>query len=322
MTEHDKILTLKIDAYIKGKLPETERRAFEQQLASNAELAERVRVQRTELAILDKVLEADLRQKAQKWSAEADLTAHRTPLSMWAAAAALLLLVTSVLWFFGKNKNSDKENTPIVINRDTLQTQTRLPQDSTSKTRDFVPSEPQNKSSKPKNNPTNQPIATPSDKSQPRKTIPPSDNTTIPLTFEFEKDLLPYVEDIERTTERGIIKAQDPLSKTLQLMGNKNFATARTTISTVPNDASYYTDAQFYAATIDLLDNQPRLAAAKFQALANNESYLRRDQATFYWAVSLLRDGQKEGGKRILENIAADAEHDKQKAAIELLKKL
>ena len=130
-----------------------------------------------------------------------------------------------------------------------------------------------------------------------------------------------YVEDIDRTTERGN-DANAPLSKSVQFIQNQKFISARKQLVSISPQAVHYADAQFLLATIDYLQNKPKAAAATFKTLSNMDGYIRKEQAAYYWAVSLIADGKVSEAKKILTQIAADTEHPKHDAAMVLLKLL
>jgi TolA-binding protein len=113
-----------------------------------------------------------------------------------------------------------------------------------------------------------------------------------------------------------------PLSKIVQFVENQDFITARNALLDISPQVDYYADVQFLLATIDYLDKKPKKAATVFRTLSNIDGYIRKEQALYYFAASLIADGQVIEAKKILSLIAADAEHPKHDAAVVLLKSL
>ena len=307
MNNDDHLLTLKIDAYIKGQLSDVEHQKFENDMQTDATLAERVRTQRAELALLDLIAEEDLRQKVRKWSAQMDKDDNNPPKPWWRHPLSILAFlggIVALFFLFYPKKtttNATIHLSPNVEKTDTIQstpTPNNLPKIDTSK----------------KIDPPTQ---------NPQKPIVSNENATL------KNDLLAFVEDMNRTTERGNT-ATDPLpttsesviSKAMQYIQNQKFTSARNQLKGINAQSVNYADALFLLATIDFLQNKPKTAAKSFKTLSEMDGYIRKEPSAYYWAVSLLADGQTTEAKKILAQIAADAEHAKHEAATALLKSL
>ena len=298
MNNDDHLLTLKIDAYIKGQLSDVEQQAFEKELETDAALAERVRMQRAELVLLEQIAEEDLRLKVRKWSAQMDKDDNNSPRPWWRHPLSILAFLSGIVvlffLFYPKKTTTDAAiQVPSKIEKsDTTQAARGKGQEAKPETQN-----PQLKTQNPK-----PPVATIQQAA-------------------IRNDLLAYVEDIDRTTERGN-DANAPLSKSVQFIQNQKFISARKQLVSISPQAVHYADAQFLLATIDYLQNKPKAAAATFKTLSNMDGYIRKEQAAYYWAVSLIADGKVSEAKKILTQIAADTEHPKHDAAMVLLKLL
>lgn len=311
MNNDDHLLTLKIDAYIKGQLSDVEQKAFEQALQTDAPLVERVRLQRAELVLLEHIAEEDLRLKVRKWSGQMDDGDAHPPRQWWRHPLSILAFLggTVALFFLFL----PKKTTTDTVEQDALKAQQDTTQ-SMPTSKDLPELDTLKKIELPIQN-TKPPTQNPKSKTPNPPPIAVVKNKAI------EDELLAYVEDIERTTERGNDNIS-PLSKSIQLIQNQNFTSARSALSDINPQAVNYADTQFLLGTIDYLQNKPKAAAATFKTLSETDGYIRKEQATYYWATSLLADGQTTEAKKILTQIATDTEHPKHDAAIVLLKSL
>lgn len=101
MDQNDALLK-KIEDYVRGKLPETEARAFEQAIAADPELEAAVALQRMELEHFEYLLEEDLRGKMQAWKTAA-APAPPPGKAGWPAWGRWLLLIgllTAAGWWY------------------------------------------------------------------------------------------------------------------------------------------------------------------------------------------------------------------------------
>lgn len=310
MNNDNHLLTLKIDTYIKGQLSDIEQKAFEQDLQTDAILVEHVRLQRAELILLERIAEESLRLKVRKWSAAID--DEGKPFKKWwqhplSIFAFLVGIVALFFLFFPKTATPDTvEQSTLKEKQDTTQstpTSKVLPKIDTIKKIELpIPNtKPATQSPKPKT-----------------QNAPP---IAVVKNRVIEDELLAYIEDIERTSERGDDMVS-PLSKSVQFIQNQNFTSARSLLTNINPQAINYADEQFLLATIDYLQKKPRAAAVTFKTLSDMDGYIRKEQATYYWATSLMANGQLIAAKGILTKIAADTEHPKHDAAIVLLKSL
>jgi len=98
MTEQE--LFDKIEAYLRRRLPEAEREAFERQIAENPALAEEVEMHHFEHEAMEVLVEQRTRAKMAKWAAEAS-PPDRTPPWRWMlpGLAAVALLTALFLWW-------------------------------------------------------------------------------------------------------------------------------------------------------------------------------------------------------------------------------
>ncbi len=325
MNNDDHLLTLKLDAYIKGQLSDVEQQAFEKELETDAALADRLRTQRAELVLLDMIAEEDLRQKVRKWSTQMGDNDNNPPRQWWRDPLSILAFLSGIVvlffLFYPKKTTTDAAiQVPSKIEKsDTTQAARGKGQEAKPETQSPQPQ----RGALPTQNPelkTQNPQLPTQDPKPPIATIQQA---------AIRKDLLAYAEDIDRTAERGN-DANAPLptssgsaiSKSVQFIQNQNFTSARNQLVGVSPQAVHYADAQFLLATIDYLQNKPKAAAATFKTLSNMDGYIRKEQATYYWAASLLADGKVNEAKKILTLIATDAEHPKHDAAMALLKSL
>ncbi len=307
MNNDDHLLTLKIDAYIKGQLSDVEHQKFENDMRTDAKLVECVRTQRAELALLDLIAEEDLRQKVRKWSAQMGKDDNNPPKPWWRHPLSILAflggIVVLVFIFFPKKTTT---NPAIQVSPNTEKT-------------DTTQSTPTS-NNLPKIDTTN-------------KVDPSTQNAKKPIAAienaPFKNDLLAFVEDMNRTTERGNTTT-DPLptssgsaiSIAMQFIQNQNFTPARNLLKGINPQSVNYADAQFLLATIDYLQNKPKMAAKSFKILSEMDGYIRKEPSAYYWAISLVANGQTTEAKKILVQIAADTEHPKHDAATVLLKSL
>ena len=115
-------------------------------------------------------------------------------------------------------------------------------------------------------------------------------------------DLLADVEGIERSAERGN-DTMPPLSKAVQFIQNQNFMPAQSLLISINQQAVNYADAQFLLATIHYLQKKPKRAAVTFKTLSAMDGYIHKEQAVYYWAASLIADGQITEAKKILPKL-------------------
>jgi len=98
----DQALHEKIEAYLLGKMPPQEARAFKSDIQNDAELAEEVELHRLILPVPDRLAELDLRQDFAQWRQEMESSPpmpKRDTAKWWIAAVALLLLAGAFwLW--------------------------------------------------------------------------------------------------------------------------------------------------------------------------------------------------------------------------------
>ncbi len=123
----------KIDAYLKGEMTAEAAKAFAQDIAQNADLAEQVDLHRLEFEAMEVLVENNLRSKMANWDKSAltiggepsdadsqNPTSNTPSVSTvvkplmtvqkgglftryaWAAAASVAILVTFALWFFNR----------------------------------------------------------------------------------------------------------------------------------------------------------------------------------------------------------------------------
>ena len=307
MNNDDHLLTLKIDAYIKGQLSHVEQKAFEQDLKTDAVLVERLRMQRAELALLEMIAEEDLRLKVRKWSAEIEGDADKPSRKWWQHLLPIFAVLSGILalfYFFILKKMPTDIPLQVLPNTENKDTQESTP----IKTTPFQQIDTIKKIDSPIQNPKR-------DIQNPKQPIATVEQMLV------RNDLLADVEGIERSAERGN-DTMPPLSKAVQFIQNQNFISAQSLLISINQQSVNYADAQFLLATIDYLQKKPKRAAATFKILSAMDGYIHKEQAVYYWAASLIADGQITEAKKILTQIAAEVEHPKHDAAIALLKLL
>lgn len=96
----------RVERYAEGQMPEAERRAFEAEMAANAELRQALDLYRLGQEVIEQGVEAQLRQQLQGWAASdtdtaaAPLTARRVTMRpMWVRLAAAASVALILGWF-------------------------------------------------------------------------------------------------------------------------------------------------------------------------------------------------------------------------------
>jgi hypothetical protein len=107
-------LIFTIDAYIKGRLSETEMVDFSEKIAENPALAQQVARQRVHLEAIDILLEEGLRDKMNKWQLEEKNNHFNW--KYWGFGVFALVILGSFYYFF-KSKNNNETPIKSTINQ-------------------------------------------------------------------------------------------------------------------------------------------------------------------------------------------------------------
>ena len=126
----------KIEAYLKGQLTPDEIKTFENEIAQDADLAERVEMHKFEWDAMEVIIENDLRGKMAEWQAEAPPSVQETKKSPFsflrggramhgfyyalAAAASMTLLVAAAWWLWFKESPLVKIDKMVIMPNDSI----------------------------------------------------------------------------------------------------------------------------------------------------------------------------------------------------------
>jgi len=298
-----------------------ERTKFEEELATNQELAQQFKAQELEHKMMEALVEKDLLKNLKQWQTEEDAIVKKPlaeknitapiPLyrrrSSWAIAASILLLVSA---FFLFNKNLDNEPT-IVDVENQPKTPTEKPIDKVQPKEEMVSNESPTIEKEdlveeaPKSNQPNIEKPTPPPTTPAVNYIALTDTYSDPINFETNvrgasevdayKEALNYLET--GATNLGIAKLSELLN-------------------TTPNDNIRYNLALAYYQ-----EKKFDQAIPFFQEVITNE-YFHLDQAQWFLALAYLQVGSVEQAKEILVAIKEDGDHPKYKEALALLGKM
>ena len=75
----------------------------------------------------------------------------------------------------------------------------------------------------------------------------------------------------------------------------------------------------FYQGISLLAEDNTKESLVIFEGLTNDQGFLLREAAQWYWGLALLRDGQMDQCKQVMENIASSEGHDYQQSAQAIL---
>ena len=106
------------------------------------------------------------------------------------------------------------------------------------------------------------------------------------------------------------------------MIKRKSYDSAQILLRHIPQQVNYYTDVRFALAAIHYVKKEYAKAIVGFELLIKENSYILRDNAKWYLALSYLANGQKIQAMTILENIAHAEGNNFQSKAADLLMKL
>lgn len=284
-----------IDRYLSGQMSDTERAAFEAELATNAALAAQVEQQRAHLLALETLVEDELRQQLGTWrnshpaNMEAVLREQKrldpNPQKprWWVWLLALLGVIVGTWWtvsFFSKKDNPTPPAPP------------PMAQDSNGKT-------PQRPS-----------VGHP-------QTVPQGRAIAANHRTSLQTDLATMQHE---WGQRGDVP--DTWTIVFEDIAHRRYNEAIRRLKTIPDTDARYLDARFLSAACCYLSGDYVQAAPLFGRLATNNAYLRAERAAWYGALATLGQGQKDKALALLRQIIAEPTHAYRDKALALRRTL
>ncbi len=309
----------KIEAYLKGNLPEEERAAVEREIQTNPEAALEFQLQQVELDAMEVMLERDLRGKIHQWLDEDEplpppKNDTHTPSStsrpgrLWIAALMGAVVVLAVVawrmdWFGNQNELAPNENKPDSKEESTHQTPGQVAaQDK--------PTEPE----KPVDTPNTSPEIRPAPQS------PSAGGGMMAYAGKFYKDL--RLENVRKGAPTG--EDQNPLSEAVNAYEQKQYRRAFELLNEVPEGSGYAISAlEIKAHTLYHLKKYKESAAA-FAAVAATElpPYAERAQWNQLVCYTAQYPATKAAFDALLAVLIADSGHTYHEKAMELQARL
>ncbi len=313
MQKYNDDLLIKIDAYIKGHLPEQEAQALAREIAANEVLAARVERQRLHLAALDILLEDDLRAKMQVWKKEKTTQSALSTKRKWLrfGALALLIFVGLIGWFTLKTKTATLD-TALTKNTDSLNNNKKILEDNKIK-----PTQKLDTPSVPNQIIVPKTLKTPEKPSKtPQKPI--ASNNSTPFDFSETNDqLLAIAENrINQQIARGAEK-DSLVQEIVRFIKAKNYQNAL-----ILSEKLKDTEGGYLQGIIYFLAGKQDKALPFFQNLANQKGFEGADAAGYFAALCFIANGQKAEAVQRLKKIAAEADNDFSNAAKKVLQQL
>lgn len=317
MNKKDALL-IKIDAYLRGYLPNAEKKALEQQMATDADLAKRVEQQRRHLDALELLLEDDLKTKMQNWEADIEKEKYQKKGKFFGGALFILIILGAFYVFSLKPKK-----------------QTGLPQVQDIRTIDSLnleKKEPQkpvidsilNKTirTKPGTKPIKKLDNTPQNPLQP---LVENTNWIKDFLDSSKNDLITGVSEMEKeVTNRGE-QSDTLIIQTYSLIQTKNYNKAINLLENKQNisnpDASG-TEGGYLLAITYFLNNQYEKALPLFDVLAQDKGFFQAETAEYYATLcTLVHKNNVKTSQRLLK-MANDKGHPFSEKAKIILKQL
>ena len=299
-------LMIKIDAYIKGHLSETESAAFAADIAADKDLAERVERQQLHLEALDILLEDDLRHKMKNWASEADGgNTNSSGWKTWGFGMGVIVVLASLYFLFKPKNDVISTSNQKTIQQDSL----------TIKQKEIEKSKIDTPPTKP--NPTIQQLKKTPTVSEPKKPIASAQTLPNDLLTPANDDLAMVLTELEKNEVRGGKETDSLLSESYRLIRQKEYTKAKNALKNVQN-----TEGAFIRAITYFLNKEYTKALPIFENLANNTGFNHNETAEYYGTLCFWANGQKEEAVQRLTKMAKDSEHQYANKAKTTLKQL
>lgn len=313
----------KINQYITGELSKIEKAAFEKEMGSDPALQKKVAEHRFALKAIRLEGRARLKNRLSQLdtgNAHFNSIEKKTFLqkNKWILFSALILTVF-FSWFILKNNTPTIDSPPIEKIEEKLAPDS--PQETPSKKEDDV-----NEKTKPSppvetNHPAKQikPTAEPAIKNRPIATTKPASPDGKAL---FAQHFEPYHHPSMRPNVRGQNDELSVREKFEKAYWEKDFNQVLQLWSEL-NDTQKNNGNLFFLKAVALMEQGKIKEAEKdFAALINLKRHRFKQQSEWYLALSKLFNDEKTEAKKILNSVIKNKEHQKNKAALDLIKKI
>lgn len=317
----------RVESYLLGKMSATERRQFEQDITTNVNLADALRVQEMEHEVMEAMVELDLFSEMNVWRAEAEATEAKViplegrakvvpfyrRLSTLAIAASLLLLMGAAFWLFQPTDNP--VGTPPLA-------QEEIPTPSPTTTVEETPTDnsiAQNEEETtppPKEEPTiDEPKATP----EPKISTPSTPTPSTPNYLALAED---YATPLQLGTVRSIETDKPVLTTALENLSKGDLTEGIQQLTALATAEPTNLDVQYYLGLAQYQQKNYAAAIAPLQKVSADAFYLETEKAQWYLILAYLQTGQKEKAKADLQEIVNDPEHSYYRDAMKIDKSL
>jgi TolA-binding protein len=296
-------LDIKIDAYLKGHLSESETAAFAQQMAEDKDVSKRVAQHKLHIEAMELLLEDDLRENMNTWDAEIEAQTTKTNNGKIWGWALLILGVLTTLYITLRPKT--KQEPPSIQNNLNIDNLKNKAQKSLIENQDTL----KNPSLPPKNNDKTPPIQ---QLQQQKAAIPIAENTIWVKDFlnNSKEDLIAVVTDLEAAQRSE--KTDTVLKESYRFLKNKDYPNAIKTLKNTQNIDGTSRDNRegvYALAMAHYLNNDYATAQPLFAKLANNQGFYQVETAEYYAALCKMAMGQMIEAKQQLTIIANDTQH-------------
>ncbi len=318
----------KIEAFLTGKLPPVERRAFEAEIAADKLLAEEVEIHRLEMEAIDELVGIDLEKDLAKWRKNLEVSPPPPPIFetpkksdfsikwvIWAGGLATLVLIGAIIWVSSDNIFDEKKS----------ESQVPVASKSIEPTVPLAPAKPPTGS---KNTPEPEKNQGQIVENQKQETVPKEKPATENQNF------MTHSEEIYAMADENIDGLSDEIDG--QINGNRGFvggdlfikgkkayfkndySTAKNDLIQILPDDENYQFAQKILADIYYSEKNFRQAAVCFEKY---EAIVNTPQAEWKLIHFYLRDYffQKPKFWQLLNRMAADPSSPNQNAAAKLI---
>jgi tetratricopeptide (TPR) repeat protein len=315
----------KIEDYIKGKLPPSEKAQFEKQVLLDTDLANELAMKRLELESYELLVENTLRRNMSEWQKErktmlvADdkptlLRLVRSNVFQWATAASILLIAG----IFYLKTNTPTPNLNDVAQKDTIIVKPKNPLIDTTNPSKIVVQETKNKKPKPveKNNSPQVPTNTTNESQKPLDKQ--NNNEEVLAIVDVEEFITPPdFEASVRGASRGA--AQDSMfSIASTLLQSEQYKKAESLLLSIEKD----NEVKLYLAYAYLKTKDFDKALLLLEYLSKNKNFNLVERAEWYLVLTYISKGERSLANPLLKKIVEDIEHPFNKSAIKLLDKL
>lgn len=306
----DKILFDKIEAYLLGQLPKEERLAFEQELASNPELADEVKMHKLEHDLMEVLIADETKAQFKEWSKEDEAIpaarGNKFPIK-WAIFILAILAVLSICfnyWLTQKNHVSKNNQEELKTERSADEP---LNEDSEGETPTIKELEPKLNTEKPvSSDPQDLPIAENPQKANSSATLIAMaediyDHPRIQLTL--RNNSKQNYETIQQDFDAGRFKAA---------------------ITSLQNQPNLEPRAEMMLGHAHLNLNQFKEAEESFLQVLNGNDPALSDEIAGYYLLALMGQGKIDNSsfQTNLDSILNDPEHPNYELAVSIQKAL